>query len=141
MLKNNKFKIVPLIFLLFAGLLLYGLYLYNKKPAEVKDIDADYSLSALKLSNLYSTNEKLADEKYGNKILIVKGSIANIDFENGNGIITLKDANNTSSIICHLTPIENKKALSLKKGSTIKIKGVCTGYLLDVMLDRCVIVN
>jgi hypothetical protein len=36
---------------------------------------------------------------------------------------------------------DNKRALTLRKGQRITIKGVCTGYLLDVIMVRCIIVE
>jgi hypothetical protein len=29
----------------------------------------------------------------------------------------------------------------LKKGDTVTIKGICTGRIMDIVLDRCVIVS
>ena len=44
-------------------------------------------------------------------------------------------------IICQMLPEHNLNVLKFKERDSVKIKGVCTGYLIDVMMVRCVFVD
>lgn len=121
--------------------LLFMLNLYNKPLADIKKADVDITITAQNLLDDYKKDEDLANKKYVDNIVQIKGEISKISVENGNSVITLKDLNGESGIMCHLLPEENLNILKLKKGSQIIIKGVCTGNLLDVIMVRCVLVN
>lgn len=98
-------------------------------------------IKAQEILDDYRKDEIIANKKYVDNVIQIKGEISNISIENGNGIISLKDLKGESSVMCHMSPEENLKVLKLKKDSVITIKGVCTGYLLDVVLVRCIIIN
>ena len=54
--------------------------------------------------------------------------------------LTLKSPDEISGVICSF----DKTALPEKLpeiGDTIKIKGMCSGYLLDVVLNKCSLVE
>ena len=38
-------------------------------------------------------------------------------------------------------PENNLNVLKLRKDNQITIKGICTGYLLDIIMVRCVLTN
>lgn len=142
-MKTTKFKLIATVLLLITvvGFLLYGLHLYNKKPIHTKKVNFEFNISAKNITNEYSSNEKAANKKYVNKVIKVSGTIAEINFQNGNSIIVLKNSNNKVKIICNMLPEENIKVIKFKKGDIVNIKGFCTGFLLDVMVERCILVN
>jgi hypothetical protein len=43
--------------------------------------------------------------------------------------------------LCHLSDKATRKMNSLKEEQTITLKGICTGFLLDVILVKCEIIN
>lgn len=107
----------------------------------VEKSDAIYSLTAQNLIKEYQENELGTDKKYTEQIIEIEGHIHEISTLKGSSVITLKDPESDSSIICHMQAKDNKRALTLKKGQRVTIKGVCTGYLLDVMMVRCILVE
>lgn len=137
-MKPNKIKfIVGSLFIVF---LLYAFYLFDKKPLHTKETKIDFIVSAEAIGKEYILNEKQANEKYVTKTLVVIGKIKEIDFEKGKSIITVKSiGNQNDNVICNMLTEENSHIVKLRKGDTVKIKGVCTGYLLDVMLDQCIV--
>lgn len=140
-MKRNKLKIViALIPIVVIGLFIF-FKIYNKPHVNVNKATAEVTITADNMLSDYQNDELMANEKYVDKVVQIRGIISNISFENGNSIITLKDPDQSSSIICHMLPEENLSVLNLKKESQINIKGICTGYLLDVMMVRCVLVN
>ncbi len=57
--------------------------------------------------------------------------------QKGETVITLKGTD-MGGIICTL---ESAIQAATKVGATVVIKGICTGYLTDVVLVRCVVEN
>ena len=121
--------------------ILYALNLYNKPHLNVEKTDADLVINIQDLLDDYKNDENLANGKYVDRVIQINGEISEITIENGNSIIIFKDSTGTSSVMCHMSPEENLKVLKLKKDGEIILKGICTGYLLDVILIRCVLVN
>lgn len=137
------------IFVIFLSVLLAGAIaafffytkVYNKPHKDLSKATADYVLSTEEIINDFKSDEPSANEKYLDKVVQVKGLIRSMDTTNGHGVITLRNGNGIESVICNMDPAENQKILGLEAGQTIEAKGICTGFLLDVMLVRAVIVN
>ena len=115
--------------------------MFNKPHVNIITAKADVIVTAQVLLDGFVKDETLANANYANKVVEVSGEIYEIKAENGNSIIALKHENGISSILCHMAPEENLKVLKLKKEGTITVKGICTGYLLDVILVRCILVQ
>ena len=45
------------------------------------------------------------------------------------------------SVLCHLSEEATKEMSVLIEGQTITVKGICTGYLMDVILIKSEIIN
>ena len=43
-----------------------------------------------------------------------------------------------SFVMCDMSPISGTKINELTKGDTIALRGVCKGYLLDVIMLNCI---
>ena len=140
-LKNKKFTILIGFILIISIGLFIALNLYNKPLLNIAKSTADLEIMAQEILDDYRTDENIANKKYVDNVIQIKGEISDITIENGNGIISLKDLKGESSVMCHMSPEENLKVLKLKKDSIITIKGICTGYLLDVVMVRCIIIN
>lgn len=140
-MKAKKFTIF-LAFLVVSVLgLAVSIYFYNKPHVDVKKSPAAYVLSAQNLIKEYRQNEVDTNAKYTESVIQVQGKIFEVSTLKGNGVITIKDNDNESSIICHMLPEENRKIIRLRKGQDVVVKGICTGYLLDVMMVKCTLVE
>ncbi|MCJ7467483.1 MAG: OB-fold putative lipoprotein [Maribacter sp.] len=140
-MRGNQFKILIGLFLVAVLGLLVSLYYYNKPHVDVKHSEAAYILTVQNLIDEYQTDENESDKKYSENVIQVQGTVFEISTLKGNSVITLKDEGFESSIICHMLPEDNKRALQLKMGDEINIKGICTGYLMDVIMVRCTLVD
>ncbi|WP_411029580.1 OB-fold protein [Spongiimicrobium sp. 3-5] len=118
-----------------------ALYYYNKPAIDVQNADTAYALSAKNLIWEYQEDEISTNKKYLEKIIQVKGLVAEVAFHKGFHVVTLNGEGLDSKVICHMEPTENKKTAGLEKGQMVAVKGICTGYLLDVMLIKCVLIN
>lgn len=121
--------------------LFFIINLYNKPFIDIKKSNPKLEVTAQEILDDYLADEYSANEKYVDNLIQIKGEIADISFDKGISIITLKDTNGFSSIICHMLPETNLNVLKHKKGNQVMIKGICTGYLIDIMMVRCILTN
>jgi len=115
--------------------------MYNKPQVNLQKERPDVILSATELITEFEKNEAEASVLYLDKIVQITGEINEISASKGNSVITLKNGSNEPAVICQMIPEENKRSLSLREGQQIVVRGICSGFLLDVMLVNCVIVN
>ena len=116
-----------------------GYYIINKPVASLENKKPDVEVTATKLITDYETDEKVADQNYLGKIVEVSGKVAEISVEEGKTKIQLETENPISMIICELE--EGNEAGSVKVGDEVKIKGMCTGYLSDVIIVQASLVK
>ena len=121
-----------------------GMYLYNKKPADVRVEKANFDLTAPDLVSSFNTDEAAANVKYNDKVLSVKGKIASITIDSTSASVILDGGNPSSTITCSFYDEEIKSVTELVKGSEITIKGKFTGIMKnelleesDVILNKC----
>lgn len=154
---KKKTKII-LLSLLFLGLIGggYVYYLWNMPHLDVQAQKADYFISAGDLVNEYLTNEKKANTKYlgedgESKIIVISGTINNIDTDmNNQKVILLKDDNEKAGVNCTFMLSTNNNVSALKVGDKANIKGIIrsgASYDTDmeiyenVVLEKCDISN
>lgn len=140
-MKKHTFKIILAVFLAIILALIVSISYFNKPHVNVEKSDADYFLTSQNLIEEYEKDEVTTDRKYSEKILQVEGIIYELSTLKGSRVITLRNEDLESNITCYITPEENVNTLNLKIGQDIVIKGICTGYLLDVIMVKCVLVN
>ena len=138
-MKIKKIISLVLIFGIIGAVIAYKMY--NKEHVNVAKTKSDISLSADQILNDFSSDESIANSKYLEKIIEVKGVISDIKIEKEKRIITLKTNDDFGSVLCHLSKESAQKISSLKEGQLIRIKGICTGFLMDVILVKCEIIN
>lgn len=140
-MNGKKFNISVVFFIIVVFGLIASVYFYNKPHLDVENTKADYVLTAQNLIDEYQKNETVTNEKYSESIVQVSGKIMEISTLKGNGVITINDGSLKTSIICHMLTSQNAQTISLKKGQEVVIKGICTGYLLDVIMVKCTLVE
>jgi DNA/RNA endonuclease YhcR with UshA esterase domain len=118
-----------------------GYKMYNKPHVDVSEASADITISANKILEEFSSDETTANSKYLEKIIEVKGVVSETKLEKEKGIITLKTNDDFGSVLCHLSDEATGKMCTLKEGQTITVKGICTGYLMDVIIIKSEIIN
>jgi hypothetical protein len=134
-------RIIWYLFLLVGiAVSIYTYREYNRKPADLLDSKPAFTVAAAELVREFETDEAAANKKYLNKIIQVSGPISSLSSQQDTAIIVAIGDEN-QQVGCVL----NKKYAAIigryKISSLIKIKGICTGYLMDVELNRCVIVE
>lgn len=118
---------------------IYGFYLYNKKPADTRDEKADFEITAVELMKEFTTNEEAATKKYVDKVILVSGTISEIDLTSATLIIDTTDP--LTAITCSFYKEEAAALSHQKSGDPVVIKGKCTGKLTDIVLNNCILSN
>jgi hypothetical protein len=138
-MKKNRRKIITwsLLFVLMITVTgaVVGYKMYNKPHRNVEAVKA-VQVSSIELVTAYENNEAEANAKYLDKVLEVKGEIMEVSKnQKGEPVITLKGTD-MSGIIC---TIEGTATSGIRPNSSVVIKGICTGFLTDVVMVRCII--
>lgn len=132
----NK-KIVIGVGLIVVALIAFfiGYKQFNKPHADVSKSKAVYTLTADSLLNAYIENENLADEKFANQIIQIHGKVSSVERNSTNVIVNLQTEDIESGVSCYF---DSESKLDVIEQQQITLKGICTGYLLDVILIDCV---
>ena len=138
----TKKKIFLFIFISF--LFIFGVYCYFKISKEtvinIKSASISYNLYTDDLIADFRDNEKSANEKFAGKIVKIKGKVKEVSFlNNTNTVILLGDE--SSGIICDFNQKQTKEIKALTKNQTVIIKGIYKGFLKDVVLLNCLLIN
>lgn len=119
----------------------FAYYLYNKPHQGISNETPAFVLKAEALVSEYDLDEKKANAKYLGKIVEVSGIVSEKTKDRtGNYNVTLQGPD-LAGIGCEFENKVQDKLASLKEGQEVKIKGICTGVLMDVVLVDCVIEN
>lgn len=131
------------IYILIIGLLaiFIGYKMYNKPHINVAEKPVEITIIANTLLADFSSDETKANTEYLDKIIAVKGMVTTIEFNGEKAAISLQTKDDFGSVVCYLVKDEFKKSAEIKEGQEVILKGICTGFLMDVILVKCVIMN
>jgi hypothetical protein len=130
-----KIALFAVIFLIIAGAGA-GIYLFNKQHKDLGKMKPDFILTASDLQKAFENDEAAATAKYVKKIIEVSGIIESVSPGEGKTLsITLKTESDLSSVICTFQSAGDLP--EFKAGDKIVLRGECSGYLTDVLLNNC----
>src|SRR5262249_24969124 len=118
---------------------IYGYREYNRSLPDTHYLEPVFRLEASAFIQQFETNESHANTKYTDHAISVHGVIHSIQITDTTATVFLNDGNSNSSVVCQFDNESNHEIQSLKKGDLVTIKGICSGYLIDVVMVRCVI--
>jgi len=134
-----------ILIILLAGIVIGGLvflYVFRKSDNNAVSGKPAYTLQADSLVAYFDKNEDAANKIYNNKIIQVKGIVAEITKDSVSYNIVLRDNNATEGVSCTTGSDQLEKAKSVAIGKIVEIKGICFGKnLIDVSLNKCAIVE
>ena len=138
-MKNNRKKILLITFfsvllaIVAAGVVGFKMYTMPHRNVEIAKA---VKVSAFDLVSAYENNEVEANTKYLDKILEVKGEVASVSKnQKGEQVVTLKGTD-LSGLICTL---ETSSPADVKPNMPVSVRGICTGFLTDVVLVRSLV--
>ena len=139
LLSKKGILFILLIITIIGGVI--GFKMANKSHLDISTSTPKITLQATKLIDEFLLDETKANNNYLDKLIAVNGTISSIKIKEEKGIISLKTEDDFGSILCHLSEEATKNMSHLTNGQSIQIKGICTGFLMDVILVRCEIIN
>lgn len=126
---------VAVLFLL--GLAIGG-YLYFKPNPSVASMKTDVTLTSGDLLAAFEADEAAANDAYLDQVIAITGTIIDTTTSaDGLLTLTLDTGNPVSGVICEMEADRDHGTLAI--GAPVTLKGLCTGYLMDVVLVRCVV--
>ena len=139
---KNWIKIFFLATVITLVLVGYGWHIYKKKPADTRKQVAEIEMKARDLITSFQQDEGAASQKYIDKILVVSGEVADVQISpTGQATLILDAGDPLSSIVCSFYAEETLIVKKIKSGMQVRVKGKCTGILLDVILNKCSMVE
>ncbi|WP_158841821.1 OB-fold protein [Polaribacter sp. L3A8] len=139
MKKKNKIFYFLFILFLIVNSCFYIAYYFKDSNKNLELVPYNTSINSIDLIDSYLDNEKKADKLYLEKIIEVSGFVREVTFLNNRNTVILYGKNKTSGIICDIHPSQIEKIKNLKEHQKIVVKGICKGFLKDVVLLNCYI--
>ena len=136
-MRNIFFTLGCFLVVILAGVLLY---LYNKPSRNVAG-EKGIPVTATELYQKFTSNELQANQAYLNKVLQVSGQVLEIkNTHNAGKVVVLNTGDPLFGVACTLDNAQIQER-SVRPGAKIIVKGVCTGYLSDVVLTHGYLLN
>ena len=133
-IKKIIFVVILLVILSCVG---YGIYLWNKPPRDVTK-EKGIQITAVAIFDSFSNNEQAANARFLNKAIEVTGKVSDVKKNQaGETVVYLQSDDPVFGVNC---TFKNDPG-AIAKGNTITFKGICTGYLSDVILNEGVMVK
>ena len=137
--KIIRYIVLPLL-LIIAVAAIYIYKEYNRTHKDTSRLKSDYSVSAIAFLQEFSSNEAAANKKYWDKVLQVEGTVKDLlTDDRGFYSIVLGDSSSLSSVRCSVDSAHTAEAAAVRKGTTIRVKGICSGYNADELLGSDII--
>jgi len=134
---RNKFRyIIAFIVVAIIAFILVWKYTFRKTESSVASQKAEVEITAAELLSQFETDEVAANELYLDKIVMVTGPVESVSEDSIGISVYLKENDAMSGIICSFDRAAGEIE-SVEKGITVKIKGICSGYLMDVVMNKC----
>lgn len=135
-------KIIAAIIIMILAGAGYGWFLYNKKPADTRQQAALAEISAIELVKAYQKDEAAANRQYVDRLIIVSGKVSGtqVDAE-GHATVFIDTGDPLAAVTCSFYNDEVEAVKKIAAGSPVRIKGMCTGMLTDVVLNKCSLVK
>lgn len=126
--------IIVFIVLVCSG---YAFYIWNK-PARDVSREKGIEITAAAIYDSFSRNERSANTHFLNKAIQVTGKVADVKKNQaGQTVVYLQSGDSVFGVNCTFKQYPG----AIKKGSIITFKGVCTGYLSDVILNEGIMIK
>ncbi|MBV9962427.1 MAG: hypothetical protein JO072_09285 [Parafilimonas sp.] len=131
-------KAFLIIIILIAGVgSIYAYYVWNE-PARDVSKEKGIHITAAAIFDSFSNNEQSANALYLNKAVEVTGIVTNIKKNQaGETVVYLQSNDPVFGVNCTF----KQDPGAIQKGNTITFKGICTGYLSDVILNEGILVK
>ena len=139
MKKKNILFYITIILLLLVNGYFYVVPYFKNSNKNLELVASEASINSKDLIDSFLQNEEKTNKLYSGKIIEVSGFVKEVTFLNNRNTVILYSQHKTSGIICDIHETQIDKVKELKKHQKIVVKGICKGFLKDVILLNCYI--
>ncbi len=134
---SNKIRYI-LVFLVLAFIAAAAawVYTFRKSDTNVASDKTEVTIGASELLRAYEMNEDSATLKYYDKVILVTGTVSSVSKDTSGFSVYLKEKDAISGVLCRFD-ISGYDSSRVIPGAQIRVKGICSGYLMDVQMNRC----
>jgi len=130
----KKWLIALFVLLLAGGAVIW--WVFNLKYADTADVKADYTVNAVDFIKEFRTDMAAANKKYSEKIIIVNGTVSEIEMADTTANIKMIDTTaNDAYVIFAFQQQHVAEAKAMRKGDKVSIKGSCSNGLFSDILE------
>lgn len=135
---STKVLLLLLLLALVGGGI--GTYLWFKPVDSIESLSTDLTIPANDLFIAFESDEAAANEQYLNKVIEVTGVVKEVKTNDmGLPAVILETDDLIFGVMCEFEKANETQKIEV--GELVTIKGVCTGKLLDVVLNRSILIN
>ena len=136
---RRKTALVAFLFAIATGIGVWY-YVFHYSNTHRRDIANENAITttANQIVKDFQTNEALANKFYLNKVIQIRGEVAQHGKDqSGNHTVTLKSDDPFSGVLCTIA----KAGEPVKEHQIIVVRGICAGFLSDVVLNEAIIIQ
>lgn len=139
-IKRTKILIFLMAVLLVVVMFNTVIKAFNKPQIDVKKAETELRINSNELIHSFISDETKADSSFVERVIEVEGIVEKITFKNEKTSIILQTQIDSSNIICEMRDDDYDRLAVLKEGEEVIVKGVCKGFLMDVIILNCIFV-
>lgn len=145
MKKLLKIGFILVITGLVTAALVWKFYI-NKPHEDIENATPTYTMSAEELWKQYNSNLRTADSSYTGKVIEISGTLNRAEKTDSLVyavfVMEIDSMFGNKSVRCEMLKKYNAGAIAIARGTSIKIKGYCTGFdQTDIKFNKCSIIN
>ncbi len=137
-MKRTAFIAVTILLIVIS---VTAYYRYNQPRKDVSAQHTDVTINANQLYQQYYEHEQEANQKYLDKVIEVKGKVSEVQSNNGLIVLLINAGNGMGGINCSMKENNSINVMQQLKDKEVLVKGKCTGFLMDVNLVDCLLVQ
>ncbi|HEX5155428.1 MAG TPA: hypothetical protein VFW07_28495 [Parafilimonas sp.] len=136
-MRNKKRVIFTIVIAIILAAAVYAYNIWNKPARDVAE-EKGIQITAVAIFDSFTNNETSADSQFLNKAIEVTGIVSDVKKNQaGKTVIYLKSDDPIFGVNCTF----KEDPGPIAKGSTITFKGICTGYLSDVVINEGIMIK
>lgn len=109
-------------------------YQYTEKFGDTGKEKSEYTISPIGIIKEFKKNDTIANKKYAEKIVTVRGFVTAIEL--ADTTVNIKMADNTGSYVIFAFQQQHlAEAKSIKQGDNVSVKGSCSGGAYSEILE------
>ena len=132
----TKWVGISLLVVVSVGVLT-GYRMWTKPHLSIAEAPST-ATTATQLLATYESNETIGNQQFLNKVLEISGTVDEVSVNQSSQQVVVLKGIDMSSVRCTLEGSEKQK---INKDDTLILKGICTGFLTDVIIVRCLVVK